>query len=191
MYGWYEMGRRYGWPLASLFVSALLMPLLLALAVSVIAAPIFLSRTLTASSVPYYVLLAMGLIAMKPPFVKRAVAGFIVTLFIFSTIYYFRFDSKEPWREIAENIISTSVSEKNESNIVLAYPNSVAIPLQYYFDRKNYNVNIVPLPSEFPDFNTGRAYVGMPGSSKIHETDLKLTADSELQQLIVKGKWDN
>ena len=176
-YGWYEMGRRYGWPLASLFMSALLMPLLLALAVSLMGTPIFLARTLMPSSVPYYVLLAMGLIAMRPPLVKPAVAGFIVTALIFNTVYYFREFSKQPWREIAEYIISTSVSEKNESNIVLAFPNYAAIPLQYYFDRMNYNVNIVPLPSEFPDFNSARAYMDMPGASEIHETDLKLVAD--------------
>ena len=177
IYGLYAMGRRYGWPVASLFMSALLMPLLLALAVSLMAAPIFLPRTLTASSVPYYVLLSIGFIDMRLPFLKKTIAVFMPVLLIFNTVDYFRDDSKEPWREIAENIISKSVSEKDESNIVLAVPNFAAIPLQYYFDRKNYNVSVIPLPSEFPDFNTVRAYVAMPGASEIHETDLKLVAD--------------
>jgi hypothetical protein len=113
-------------------------------------------------------------------------------ILISDTYYYFRVYYKEPWRDIAEDIMARSVSNDVASNIVLVFPNFSAFPLRYYFQQKEYKVEVVALPSEFPDLGTERAYTLLPGALSLLESDLtrveELTRDQREVWLVTRDR---
>jgi len=177
-FGIFSTFRENGKQLGLLFTAALIGPIVLEIIFSLIVTPIFLNRTLIPILVPYYVFLSVGLIAIKPHRLKYLAAILVMMILVSDTYYYFKTYYKEPWRDIAEDIIERSISNDVASNIVLVLPNYAEFPIQYYFHRRKYNVDVVPLPSEFPDLDTGRVYAEIPGAFRVLESDLPRVEES-------------
>jgi mannosyltransferase len=112
-----------------LFLIALIaIPFLIELVVS-LWHPFFLDQTLIWTTIPLFLMLALGVTQLKFRSLIFTVLGIICTINMFSASDYFRFFQKEDWNTAARDV--AGLAEKDD--LVLFNSNIGEIPFDYYF----------------------------------------------------------
>lgn len=124
--------------LAALFAVPLLGELLVSLR-----RPIFLDRTLIWITIPFFLLLAAGIVQLRFRLLMIAVLGILGTNYLFSNGDIYRFVQKEDWSTAAGYV--ANFVEKGD--LVLFNSNFVEIPFDYYFEpfEEQYSLQVVKL----------------------------------------------
>lgn len=89
-----------------LLIVWLLTPVILPFLISKLSSPIYLTRLLIGSSLPFYILIANGIENIRNRYLKIITINLIIAFSMVSVTGYYKV-SKEPWREVA-NIIETN-----------------------------------------------------------------------------------
>ncbi len=90
--------------------------------------PLFIWRIFLWTTIPFYLLLASGILAFRSRFVIILIATIFFTLQLRGTINYYQVQ-KEPWNEVAKQI----ASRLKQGDKILFYENFLSIPFNYYF----------------------------------------------------------
>jgi len=152
--GLWLVGRKYGWQLATLLVSVMILPILLTLLATFTIRPVFAPRTLIWVSVPFYVALAAGITVTNRAWVRGLVLAALFVLFGYGSLNYYADHEKEPWDQIAEMVKAGS----GPGDVVVAVPNSVEIPLAYYLGDRQADLPVYGLPDPFPAIGLTNPY---------------------------------
>jgi hypothetical protein len=129
--------------------------------------PVFLPRLFEWLAAPMMALLALGVFALAPAWRKPAVA-LIVALSVYALqAYYGR--ATENWREM----MSRLAAEARPGDLVLAIPNEVQMPVQYYLAPKAVPAPVLYLPAPFPALGLPRRYVSNLGAPAVNGADVE------------------
>jgi mannosyltransferase len=118
-------------------------PILLSIFISVMIAPVFLMRTLIACSVPFIMLIALGVddrIVIRATFVML----FVVTLIRAVQVQYL--PPEQDWYAVVRWL----APKLRPGDLVYAYPNEGALPLHYALRDLKKRADIRSIPSDVP-----------------------------------------
>lgn len=152
--GLWLVGRRYGWHVAILLTSVMVLPILITLAATYSIRPVFSTRALIWVSIPFYVALAAGVTVTHRVWLRGVLLFGLSSLFACGSLNYYADFEKEPWDQIAE-LLST---EARPGEIVLVVPNSVELPLAYYLDALETDMTVDGVPASFPAVDLPNPY---------------------------------
>ncbi|KAB7648214.1 glycosyltransferase family 39 protein [Polymorphobacter fuscus] len=147
---------------AIVLVTLWVVPFVTSLVVSMTVAPVFLMRTMLPITLPFLVLLSIGLCAVAPrrPLVAGTAA---LAMFGLGTAAFFARPMLEDWRGAAHFLADNVGAD----DLIVAQPNEAALPLGYYLGQANPRLHIRPLPAPFPALALPNPYpsggVGVPG----------------------------
>jgi mannosyltransferase len=91
--------------------------------------PLFIPRVFLWTTIPLYLLLASGILAFRSRFLTILIVTILFTLQLRSTVNYYRQSPQEPWNQVANHV----ASQMRKGDIMLFYPTSSHILLNYYF----------------------------------------------------------
>jgi len=149
---WLRSGGRF----ALLLLVTALAPLVLILAVTFLAKPVFMYRIL----LPMFVPLAVMMAAASLWFSRWSSSGLLAVVLagIYALLlpgYYMDPDRKEPWDRIA----ATLMQDSNGGSVIVS-PNSAALPLGYYLRRAGSDIELVSLPKDYPAMEANFSHPG-------------------------------
>jgi hypothetical protein len=181
-----EHGKRW---FAVLLAAATLAPILLQFGISLIGRPVFLTRTLVYVLVPFFVLVAAGIVGMRSPVARCLVGALAAALLAGGLRDYYATHAKEPWHRIA-GLVAAQASERD---VVLVVPNYAAIPLRYYLPGRTLPRGVLlPLPGEFPAVTAAPNPTGIRGAPRVTRTGLeparKTLADASRVLVVMRGE---
>jgi mannosyltransferase len=139
-------------PAALLLLSSLALPPVLSLIVSLVSQPIFVSKTLLSIVVPFAVLVGVGVQAawhFRKPLAVAAIIGLAALTGHGTVTYSMQQERNERWRDVAAFIAESF----REGDTILALPNFVELPLQYYLPTEQMTSSIEGLPRPYPLLN--------------------------------------
>ena len=143
-------GRRYALALAALA----LVPALASIALSVLVAPVFIIRTLTPVAVPAMLVLAIGTIA-QPDGLRRWLglgSGLIVGFhMVLVDIAERQGGPQQDWYAVVRFL----APRWRPGDVLLAYPNEGALPLDYALRDKGLAIPVRPVPVAVPALGAG------------------------------------
>ncbi len=164
------------------------------IAVSYLARPVLLDRTLAPIAAPWFVIVASGLAAIRRPALQAATIGVTMLLAAYSVaIYHFVRLPKgaERWNDIPAAILHNSAGRP----LVITLPNSAAVALSYHAAQTAADIDVLALPGRFPTHSAdGRYPTGWPGvpaltADSLTEADKRIaTADGDVW-LLLRGYW--
>ncbi len=161
-----------------------ILPFATSLAVSFAVAPVFLSRTLLPTAVPFFVLLAVGLSAAAARWRVaarwRAVgAAAVLGAYGLGTAALFATPPAEDWRAAAHLLAQRT----GPRDIIVVLPNTAALPLDYYLGREARQVPLRVLPRRYPAAGLPNPYPsGGAGEPGVIAADVAGLADEVRQQ---------
>lgn len=132
-------GRRI---LAGLMVAAVVPPIL-AIALTLMFAPVFLPRTLVASAVPLVLVLAAG--ADRNLVSRAATATFAISA-LFRAVQLQALPPEQDWY----GVIAWIAPRMQPGDRIYAYPNEGALPLRFAMRDKAARLTVRPIPSDVP-----------------------------------------
>ena len=130
----------------ALLVLLLLVPFAGSLLVS-LRRPIFYTRTLIWTSIPFYILLAAGLLQLRFRLLIVAATLLLVLLNASSLWGYYRFYEPEDWRGVASYVASAA----QPGDVVLFNAGWMQIPFDYYNRRAGMQLDEHGLPADLFD----------------------------------------
>lgn len=147
-----------------------LLPTVLSVAISALAAPVFLDRTLTPTAVPGLLLIAIGL---SWPGRWRLLATPMFALLLVSALsidtYFVRQGPIQDWYRA----IDWLGPRMKPGDIVWAYPNEGALPLDYALKDRNAEIPVRQIPADVPAFNVGGYYpTGSRGTVSLYPAEI-------------------
>ena len=151
------IGARHGRRLAAALLVLALLPVLLAVAVSLAISPVFITRTMTPVAVPAMLLLAVGAAAWTD---TRKLLGIGAAVIVGASMLGADVQARmagpmQHWYP-AVAWLSTRFQPGDQ---VFAYPNEGALPLRFALRDKGFDYPIRSIPGEVPSFNvTGGWY---------------------------------
>jgi hypothetical protein len=138
-------------------------PILLVLGVSLTGPNIFVHRALIGSSLPFYMLVAVGLASVPARAMRIAAVGGTLALFLNSSITHSVGRYREPWREIAAYVAKRSAP----GDLILVMPNEAAVPFQTYHEPLADDAPVLVVPAPYPAVGMAAPYpagvAGVPG----------------------------
>lgn len=141
----------------ALFALALV-PAALSLALSVLVAPVFIIRTLTPIAVPAMVLLAIGTLGFTTGWQRLAgLAAGLVVLVSMTTIDI-RERSHIGGQQDWYGIVGFLAKRWRPGDILLAYPNEGALPLEFALRDRGLTLPVRPIPTPVPSVGVGGWY---------------------------------
>jgi len=152
--GLWLVGRRYGWHVAILLASVMVLPILITLAATYSIRPVFSTRALIWVNIPFYVMLAASVTVTHRTWLRGALLFGFSALFAFGSLNYYVDFEKEPWDQIAE-LLST---EARPGEVVLVVPNAVELPLAYYLGDLETDLTVYGVPDSFPAVDLPNPY---------------------------------
>jgi uncharacterized membrane protein len=96
--------------------------------------PVFMGRILLWPTVPLFVLIAAGLMLVRPVFLRTSIVLLAIVMQLYHTSNYYRDFVKEPWDQITAHI----ESRVRKNDVILFFPEVFYIPFQHYF--RNFDV---------------------------------------------------
>jgi len=147
---------REGWRVALVLAMTALLPILLSIAISLAKSPVFLPRTLSATTVPAVMLLAIGVAGARGYWRWPVGVALLLMLALLVRIdlHEFRQRPQQDWYGAAA-WLDAHVAPGDE---VWAYPNDAALPLHYAAHDRGYAKVIAalrPQPTPVPTLDAG------------------------------------
>ena len=142
---------------AALFVLALV-PAALSIALSALVAPVFILRTMTPVAVPATILLAIGALGFGTGRLRLigAAAGVIVLLNM--TVVDIRERRHVGGQQDWYRVVRFLAARWQPGDLVLAYPNEGALPLQFALRDRGLRLPVRPVPTPVPSIGVGGWY---------------------------------
>lgn len=132
---------------ALLLLTLALGPLALTILVTYTMKPILEAPSLGPISIPWFLLLACAALLFREWRMRAAIAGGVCLIYAAALPgYYTDPYRQEPW----DRIVRIMSKESTGSGTVIAVPNGVALPLDYYVEKQRAKLDIVPLPGAYP-----------------------------------------
>ena len=136
---------------------------------SLLVQSILVDRLLIWVSLPFYVAVAAGLVAMRRRWLRVLLVVAIVALSLQGYVNYQRGFEREPWRNIAAHL----AEHAGPDDVVVNLPNDNVIPLAYYLDAGGGSLKLVGLPVPYPSFDESRlSPVGVIFTPAVEAADL-------------------
>jgi hypothetical protein len=154
-------------PLACHLLLLLLVAPLAMAAYSYFVKPIFLARLFEWLAPLVMATVALGVFALWPPLRKPA-ACIVVAASLFATWKYYG-RVTEDWR----GMLATLAARAEPGDLIVAVPNEVQPPVQYYLGHTQLAGAIVYLPQPFPAPGLERRYVGNLGAPAVAAPDVE------------------
>jgi mannosyltransferase len=151
-FGLFALARWNGRRVAQLLLGVAGLAYGLLLLFSLLVNAILVDRLLIWVSLPFYVAVAAGLLAVSTRWLRALLAGAIVCVSLFGYANYLSWFEREPWRDMAALI----AAHAGPDDVVVNLPNSNVIALDYYLERLGSPVRLVGLPVPFPSFDSTR-----------------------------------
>ena len=181
--------RRDGQVQALLLLGSIaILPVLLILGISIFIRPIFLTRVVIASGIPYVLIASYGLTRLRPGLVRWAAYSTILLLLCKSLLGFFATTEKEPWDQVAAYLEANA----DKGDLILTVPNYAALPLQYYGSPILLEM-LVPLPAPYPATGQNARYPsnrGAPAINSSHESDIMRIIDRASSLFLVTRRYD-
>ena len=143
------------WPLSILLGCAIAVPIVAELLASYLLQPIFLTRTLIATGVPYYAAIAAALVRTPRPAPRFAATGLLAAILIKACLNYYEIHSKTPWDEIARRVAGLAAP----GDIVLIVGNEAELAFDYYYDEFDAPAPSEGIPEPYPAGGAGTVAV--------------------------------
>lgn len=129
------------------------LPVVLSIGISLLVAPVFILRVLSAVAVPACLLFALA--AISSSYLRRGV-GFVALAvlsvqFIISDIAYRRLPPPENWY----GAVAWLHRKLQPGDVVFAYPNEGALPFRYAVRERGYIMPTRPIPTDIPTLDGG------------------------------------
>lgn len=128
-----------------LLAAALIGPVALLALVSELYRPVWVTRVLLGTTVPFTIAVAHGLAWLRPwPLRGAAMAGMglCLAMGLYNQLVFLR---KEPWREVAGIV----AADARPGDLVVMLGTPMAIPFMHYF-RPGEGVELLPIPNNYP-----------------------------------------
>jgi hypothetical protein len=142
-------------PLVVHAVIALFLPMLLLFAISYLFKPIFVTRTMAWMMTPIIVLTAAGISYVSTIAWRRHVVLAVVVILSLMGVRSFFVKPTENLRKIEQ----TLMQQVRKDDILLIYPNEVAVGLHYYMHRFHDALPAIQIPADYPALNLPREYL--------------------------------
>jgi 4-amino-4-deoxy-L-arabinose transferase-like glycosyltransferase len=136
-------------------------------AYSYLVKPVFLPRLFEWLAAPMMALLALGVFALAPAWRKPAVALVVALSAYALQAYYGR--ATENWREMLARLAAST----RPGDLILAIPNEIQMPAQYYLAPHAVRAPVVYLPAPFPALGLQRRYVSNLGAPAVNGFDVE------------------
>ena len=177
VFGVHILWRRDDRTMAILLAALTALPLLLEVLISVTYRPVLIFRSLMWCSVPFYVLVVIGVGALPRPWMRATAFIAVCLAFIGADRWPYAGHLDEGWDRVAALI----AAEAAPKDVVFFVPNSAEIPFAYYYPLK-VQPALVPLPAQFPAVGLPNPYpagqLGEPALSEQNVRDAVKTAQS-------------
>ncbi len=121
-------------------------PILLVLGVTLAGLNILVHRALIGSSLPFYMLVAIGFASLPTRVLRTVAAGGALALFLSSSLTHSVGRYREPWREIAAYVAKRSAP----GDLILIMPNEAAVPFQTYHSPLADDAPVLVVPAPYP-----------------------------------------
>ena len=95
--------------------------------------PVFMGRVLLWPTVPLFVLIAAGLVFVRPAFSRSSLVVLVLVIQLHHTLNYYRDFVKEPWIRIT----SFMESRVKKNDAILFFPKVVYVPFRHYFRQSD------------------------------------------------------
>ena len=142
-------------PLVVHAVIALFLPMALLFTLSYLFKPIFVTRTMAWMMTPIIVLTAAGISFVSAIAWRRhVVLAIVVILSLLGARSYFLKPS-----ENLRKIEQTLMQQVRKDDVLLIYPNEVAVGLNYYTHRFHDALPAIQIPADYPALNLPREYL--------------------------------
>ncbi|WP_347555512.1 hypothetical protein [Robbsia sp. KACC 23696] len=150
----YRAERAWG-PLVLHAVIAIFLPMTLLFVVSYLFKPIFVTRTMAWMMTPMIVLTAVGIAFVSTVAWRRhLVLAVVVILSLLGARSYF-VKPTENLRKVEQ----TLMQQVRKDDVLLIYPNEVAVGLNYYTHRFHDALSAIQIPADYPALNMPRDYL--------------------------------
>lgn len=166
------------WPAAVMLLTAAFVPFAAVVVISLLIRPIMLPRILMAASVPFCVLVTLGLVGMGNRTWRALLLGAICGVFFaaVTNAFYLGDRGKEPWDAVAARVSAESLP----GDAIWLYVNHNELPFDYYFDHPE---RTRALPQSYPAPGLPNEYpLGILGVPVLSAKDLA-RLDRELSSL--------
>jgi len=172
--------------LAAALAVAAVLPLLLAILVSVGVAPVFLIRTLTPVSVPALLLIATGVAALngRLRWVTIALLAVLLSQMFIVDLNARRAGPKEDWY----GVVRWLEARMQPGDVVYAYPNEGVLPLDRAARDLGVSFASRPIPSAVPAIGIGWHSAGNRGTVSLSKNALRAIAE-EPETMAVRTIW--
>jgi len=166
-------GRRL---LAMLTILAIV-PTALSIALSITVAPVFITRTLTPVAVPWLILLAIGATSQRG---RTAWIGVAAILILAANMLAVGVQARRgPPLQNWYGAIEWLEPRRGRDDLILAYPNEGALPLQRALKDKGFAWRVMPVPGAVPALASGGWHpTGSRGVVSLPKTQLDTIARS-------------
>lgn len=166
------------WRVVAMVLVLAIVPVLLAILISITAAPVFITRTMTAAAVPTLILFALAIGAMARA--QQAIA-LVSALALGGAMI--GADVQARWRGPMQDWYGATHWLRRHvgpGDVILAYPNEGALPLGYALRDQQLAFPIRPIPTAVPSFNDqgGRYPTGSRGVVSLPPARLAEIADT-------------
>jgi mannosyltransferase len=169
--GWRELYRiRKG---AALYVLAMLfIPMAAVFAVSYLIKPIFVVRTFEWMAPPTLILAALGVFATgRVARLRLSAIPLVIVLCLVQDRVYYASATQD-----LRGLVSYLASERQPGDLILVYPNELAVGLDYYARQLPQELGLVALPAPYPAIGLHRPYLqsnrGVPAVVEADRTPL-------------------
>lgn len=138
--------RRGAWREAVTLVCLVALPVALNYGISMTIKPIFIARALIGVAPAVVVLLAAGVMLIRPAALRHSAVAMLVLAHVLALGYWYEnYQGKEPWDRIA-----TQVVHPHRDEVVLVAANELALPLEHAFEDIHGSEPVQGAPANFP-----------------------------------------
>ncbi|WP_425082408.1 glycosyltransferase family 39 protein [Ruegeria arenilitoris] len=151
--------------------------------------PVLLNRAVFPMLAPWFVLLALGVVALPKLGQRWVLATGLTSILLFAAA---QVTDNFHWRG---RMLQRVVQDAQSTPTLITVPNSASIMLNYHAQQLGLSVNTVPLPAPYPDHAEGSYFAtGWPGVPAVNDRALEtieatLANHSEDVWLYLRGYW--
>jgi len=141
--------------------------------------PLFIPRVFLWTTVPLYILVALGISAFRSRFISIFLLTLILTFQIRGTLNYYETFKKEPWNQVSSYILS----QAKQGDTILMLSTYFSVPFNYYFRESSINLNQYGLVKDY----SAKKYSELNQVSELILGDLNTAISSSNRVFFIRG----
>jgi hypothetical protein len=177
--------RNKGVRAASALAILMFVPILLAIGISMLIAPVFITRIFSAVALPASLLFALGVVIAPPAIRSGAIAALamIMVQLVVSDVGQRQLPARQDWY----GAVAWLQQRMAPGDVVFAYPNEGALPFRYAVRDRTAVIVTRPIPTDMPTLDGGPGAwnpTGSRGVFSLPPARLQEIADSPASRVI-------